>query len=266
MIVQYFKKISRKLVAAIILVYSLSLPIVAMASDDDYDQYKKNNDTKYEAIIDDQADLLTSGQERTVLDAMMPITDYCDVAFVSIDHNSSSTRNFAEQYLHRVFGRTGIVFVIDMDNREIFIYSDGSAHSTITDSYAYSITDNIYGYASDKKYSICAVKAFEQINNLFNGKKIAQPMKYICNALLAASISMFVCFLFAKGSSKAQAVSGSELLKYTNKRLNQGATQVRYSHTTKVYNPPSSSSGGGGGHSGGGGGGGHSGGGGGHRF
>ena len=53
----------------------------------------------------------------------------------------------------------------------------------LQNSYADSITDNVYTYASNRDYFSCAAKGFERELNLLKGQKIRQPMKYISNAL-----------------------------------------------------------------------------------
>ena len=264
-------QITRKIKAVsllLVMILVMALPIQTLAkSDDDYDQEYKNSSTKYQAIIIDEANLLSSSEEKTVLNQMKNITEYTNVAFVTTDNNRSTTRDYAERCLHELFGRgkDGTLFIIDMDNREIYIYSDGSTLYSITESYSYTITDNVFDYAADGEYMLCAYNAFDQMYKILDGQKIAQPMKYICNAFLSVVLAMFIVFLIVKSSSETHKVSSRELLKYTNKQLNQGVPTTILTHTSKVYRPPSSSSGGGGGHSGGGGGG-HSGGGGGHKF
>lgn len=100
----------------------------------------------------------------------------------------------------------GTIFVIDRCLNEIYLYSDGQAHKIITNSRARSITDNTYTYARDKDYYTCAYKVFAQIETLMQGKRIAEPMRYLCSALLVnccctVSQSLFcaVEFTFPQG-------------------------------------------------------------------
>lgn len=218
----------------------------------------------YEVILEDEADLLTEEEEAALLEKMKEVTEYGHAAFVTTDFNSGSARNYAANHFYEYFGsESGVLFLIDMDNREIYIYSDGAIYRTVTSSYANTITDNVYTYASDAEYFTCAYKAFEQIVSLLAGKKIAQPMKYISNAFLAVLFALLINYFVVMFTSAVKAPDKKELLKATKHRCSFTNTEVIHSHTTKRYDPPSSSSSGGGG----GGGGGHrSGGGGGHRF
>ena len=137
-------------------------------------------DTGYQVVIDDEANLLISDEEERLAEEMRPVTAYGNAAFVSVDYNAASTSSFAEDYFDRTFGRqSGTVFVVDMDNRNIYIFSRGNVYETITNSRAETITDNIYRYASNGDYYACASAAYEQILTLLEGGRIAQPMKYI---------------------------------------------------------------------------------------
>lgn len=211
----------------------------------------------YQLIIDDRAELLTQAEEAALELDMQGITEYGNVAFLTVDDNYASTaENYAKGFYRNHFGReSGAVFLIDMNNRKIWIVCEGSISRIIDNDYTEVITDNIYTYASREEYYTCAQKAFEQIYTLLEGGKIAQPMKYISNALLALGIALIINFLILRKSMGKVALSEEELLenvahKYILKNKNLTVTNV-----TRVYSPPSSgSSGGGGGGSRGGGG------------
>lgn len=237
------------------------------APDSDTDTLRlQNPDTGYRIILEDDAGLM-SREERTQLSTqMLDITAYGNAAFKSVSSNYLSASRFAEEYYHELFGQqSGTLFLIDMDNRELYIFSDGAVYRTITGSYADTITDNVYRYASEGSYYLCASQAFEQINTLLAGRKIAQPMKYIGNALLAFIIAALINYFIVRITSRGKKPAASEILQASSSSFAFRNPQKHLTSQTKVYAP---SGGGGGGHSGGGhgGGGGHSGGGGGHRF
>ena len=52
-------------------------------------------------------------------------------------------------YREKYGSESGTIFVIDMDNRNIWIHSNGAINRTINKAYAETITDNVYTYASD---------------------------------------------------------------------------------------------------------------------
>ena len=229
------------------------------------DTWYTNESTDYEAVIDDQADLLTGSEEEEVCIEMEPITAYGNVAFVSIEENDYySAASFAMYYYRDQFGyESGTLFLIDMDTREIYIYSYGTVYNTITDTKADTITDNVYKLASNGDYAECAAEAFDQISTLLDGGRIAQPMKYISNALLAILIALLINFIFILRVCRVRGRGSSHLIGGADANISYNNPQAQFTHQTRIYSPRESDSGGGGGGGGSGGGGG---GGGGHSF
>ncbi len=90
-----------------------------------------NPDTGYQVYVEDEAELLTEAERRELSQAMEEITAYGNAAFVTTRENSRSTERFARNYYTDRFGTdSGTVFVIDMDNRMIWIHSDGAIYKT----------------------------------------------------------------------------------------------------------------------------------------
>ncbi len=222
-----------------------------------------NPDTGYEAAVRDDAGLLTLEQADALLLEMKEITAYGNVIFHSTDSNFSSANYYAGEVYHDAYGSdSGTLFLIDMQNRMIYIFSDGAVYKTITKGYANTITDNVYSYATDADYYTCASKVFEQELSLLQGQRIAQPMKYICNILLAVILALLINYFVVKATSMQKKPSDKEIMKgiFTSQQLENAHAQ--FTHETQRYSPQSSGGSGGGG----GGGGGSSGGGGGHSF
>ena len=224
----------------------------------------------YKVVIDDQADLLTGAEEQALYQKMRPVAEYTNVVFHTVaSHDFSSTRSYAENYYVRTIGGgvTGTIFIIDMDKRQIYIVSDGAAYRSITANRADTITDNIYTYATRGEYYACAAEAFSEILTILEGGRIAAPMKYVSNALLALAAAMLVMFLIVQSVASPKRASARELRESSDVRFSAGDPIVTHTGQTRRYDPPAKSSGGGGGGGGhGGGGGGFSGGGGGHGF
>lgn len=224
-----------------------------------------NPDTGYEAVVKDDAGLLTLEQADALLSEMKEITAYGNVIFHSTDSNSSTASYYAGDVYHDAYGSaSGTLFLIDMSNRMLYIFSDGAVYKTITKGYANTITDNVYSYATDADYYTCASKVFEQELNLLQGQKIAQPMKYICNTLLAVILALLINYFVVKATSMQKKPSDKEILQGIFNFQQLENVQAQFTHETRRYSPQSSGSSGGSG--GGGGGGGSSGGGGGHSF
>ena len=224
-----------------------------------------NSETGYQAILEDDAALLTETEQESLLQEMMPITAYSNVMLKTVVQNSTTAENYAKQVYREKFGTSsGTLFLIDMDNRMLYIFSGGSAYQIITTAYANTITDNVYQWATAGNYYQCAKSVFEQEYTLLEGGRIAQPMKYITNALLASTLAILTTFAYMLFKRRKIKVESSKIKPFvTAVPVVAMAGMVVHSVTKRAI---SSGSSGGGGHFGGGGGGGFSGGGGGHKF
>ena len=106
--------------------------------------YYVNEETNYKVVYEDNANLLSESEKNQLLSDMKPLTKYGNIAFITIAKNNMTTSEFANDYYHRMFGtESGTIFVIDMDNRQIYIFSDGSNNKIINRNKAYIITDNV---------------------------------------------------------------------------------------------------------------------------
>lgn len=231
---------------------------------------RANDNAEYQVIVDDGASLLSKEEITDITKEMKKITEYGNVAFVSISNNPyGDTEEFAEEYYRGVFGKnSGTVFVIDMNVRSIAIFSDGAIYERITTGYADTITDNVYTYATDGKYYDCAKEAFNEISILLDGGEIAQPMKYVSNLLLAIILAMLINYLLAMYLSRPQKTKKEEINEEEKVIFNYFIDKEKYMYERKISSSSSDGSSFGSGGSSGGGGfsGGSSGGGGSHRF
>lgn len=258
---------NKKILIFVVAFLLLSFNKVNAYSIDEY----VNQETNYKVIIEDDAELLTEQEIHSLMDDMKTLTEYGNIAFKTINENSYTTKNYASNYYHEIFGTTsGTLFLIDMDNRYIYIFSDGSNYKTITNSKAEIITDNVYRYASNSDYYKCASNAFSQIETLLKGGKIAEPMRHISNLFISITIAFFINFIIVLLNTKTKKLSNKDIISHCKISFNVDNVSVVKVGTHKVYCPSSDggSYGGGGSSSRGGGGGGSrsSGGGGGHRF
>jgi uncharacterized protein len=232
-----------------------------------------NPETNYVVYIDDAADLITDEEENLLLEEMKGITEYGNAAFVTNEEDHADyTSYYTEERYQELFGwDSGTMFMIDMADREIFIHSDGEVYGIINNDRAETITDNAYRLAGKGDYFGCAALVFEQILKVLEGGRIAQPMKYTSNAVLAIILALLINYGLLSFSRRAykREIRSDEVLVHAVNSFILGASVEQFLRQTKRYIPSSSSSSGHSGgshHSGGGGGGGHHGGGGGHRF
>lgn len=226
-----------------------------------------NAATTYSAYIDDSEDLLSDREEQQLVQSMKPITNYGGVAFVSCAPHGQSTSSYARERYRDYFGSdSGMLFMVDMADRNIWIHCNGEIYKVVTKSYANTITDNIYIYATRGDYYGCAAAAYDQAFTLLEGGKVARPMKHVTNALMAIIIALIMNYLLVLGQNRQPRAADVEVFAAVAAGVAAaGAGKVLMSTKKRKIE---SSSGGGGGFSGGGGGGGFSGGGGGggHHF
>ena len=242
----------KKKLKVILLILMLVLPVFS---------YRTKAEGTYRVVIEDEEDLLSESEEKNLKTKMQSITSFGNAAFVTVSQYSE-TDTYAKRKYRELFGtESGILFLIDMGRRNIWIFSDGAVYRVINKAYANTITDNVYRKASRGDYYGCAYDVFDQAQILLEGGRIAQPMKYISNALIASVAALLINFIVltlqrAKNpstlSGEPAMASSASVKVLSSKMLKQ-----------KVSRHVESSSGGGGGFSGGGGGGGSSGGGGG---
>jgi len=226
-----------------------------------------NEQTGYQVFISDWEDLLTDEQEESLASVMIPITEYGNVIFESQTLEWQTAKQYiSEQYSHYWY-ESASVFLVDMGARELNLFSSGKISRTVTPSYANTITDNVYTYASRGDFYTCAAKAFEQEASLLAGMRIAQPMKYISCGLMALILALFVNYFIVKLVTRNAKASSSDMMKAAVVTTLVGAASANV--TRRIRHTSSSSHGSGhGGHGGGFSGGGHGGGfsGGSHRF
>ncbi len=217
-------------------------------------------------LIADDAGLLSEEEKARLIEDYSVITEYMGAAFVSTDYSPGSTSSFAEECAIRYYrDDPAVLFLIDMDDREIYVYANGTAQKTISKADARAITDNVYKSASRGDYYECADGAFRQIYAKCTGQKLARPVKHITNALIAVLVGILINYLITVYSRipKAERRTKGEIKASVSSKMAHmpgialGAAIVLSS--AKHYKSSSSGSGGGGG-------GGHSGGGGGHGF
>ena len=222
-----------------------------------------NNDNSNEIILDDKADLFSEDEEELLFGRMEECSWGGSVFLVTTEHNAyHDASDYAKAYyMDRISRQSGVIFLMDLDTRELMFYSDGAYGRDLTVGIMHIITDNVYREASNGDYYACADEAFSQVSDVLNGKRIAAPMKYASNACLAVLIALIINYFFVRKVSKAARPSNREIMNSINVDFRFVNPGVKHTTTTRTYSPRSSGSGGHGG--GGGGGGGHSGG---HSF
>ena len=211
---------------------------------------QQNAETGYKAVIDDQAGLLDSAEYDSLFATMMPITNVCNAGFYTYQGESMEyVLTKAKTWANSNFTGTVTLFIIDMATRQLAVWSSSDVEQTLTQAKSYTITDNVYKYASRGQYAACAESAFNQMNRALKGEKVSGPMRVISNALLALLSALLLAYLFISARMEQEVkVSMPDIVTATT---GAGAVIAAKKLTRKVRHT-SSSSGGGGFHGGGG--------------
>ncbi|MCR5237790.1 MAG: TPM domain-containing protein [Lachnospiraceae bacterium] len=227
-----------------------------------YEAQYFNKESGYGAYIIDEEDLLTDEEEEELLyDHMKPITEYGGVSFVTT--SSENAEKTAADFCYSLFNNdSGTTLAIDMGDRKISIMSSGAIYKTINKSYGNIITDNIYSYATEEDYLGCAEEGFDEMLVKLEGGRIAEPMRYVSNFLMAIVFALVFNFIYVWFMKGKVSVDSEALIAAAAGAVIGTAVGKNLVNSRKVRHTSSSGSGG----SGGGGGGGFSGGGGSHSF
>lgn len=262
--IKCMKKISKMLLACLLAVLFCSAWVFASSNESRQDDSLYEDPvTHYRLWIRDRQDILTDEKKAELLEIMKPITEYGNVAFESYSGNESGYEYCAKNYREQgFFDNSGTVFLINMTERYMWLYTGGKMEKTISAKRAVSIVDNVYRLASNGNYYKCAAEVFHQIETLLKGGLILQPMRLICCLFIAFAGSLLVVYMFICKERGIKSALPKRVPAMTEGAALIGATSVRVTKT--VSNSSSGGGSSGGGSSGGGGGGGFSGGG--HGF
>ena len=123
------------------------------------DAYQMAEGTESYADVYDMADLFTDEEEKQLSEQAQVLSDTMkmEAVIVTTEENSDSAQVFADGfYMEGGFGtgsdQSGILFLIDMDNRELYISTNGQMIRYMTDSRINDVLDDVYNYAADADY------------------------------------------------------------------------------------------------------------------
>lgn len=222
----------------------------------------------------DFAGLLTDSEELNLYNKIMTFinTYNMDMAVVTINTNSkASAMAYADDfYDYNDFGLgstfDGLLFLIDMDNREMWISTTGEAIIMYDDYRIDKILDETYNYISSKKYYKCAEAFVEKastyassgtpssnsnykIDENGNYVRINSKNTFPIFGILAFSLivsSIFIGISCSRHKTIKKATQAKHYLVKDSFKLTENEDRFITTHTSKVYDPPSSSRSGGG--------------------
>ena len=217
----------------------------------------------------DFADLFTMYEEEQLYNQ---ITNYIsetnlDMAVVTINNNpkNSAMRYADDFYDYNYFGtgnnHNGLLFLIDMDTREMWISTTGEAIIMYDDNRIDKILDSAYYEIEDENYYGTALAFIDESEYYFGlGTPKSNKNSYIdtngnyvesskrrsnFSPVFPIIISVVIIFIM-KGKHKTIKKATTAFMYMTEKKITSREDVFLTTHTDRVYDPPSSSSGGGG--------------------
>lgn len=210
--------------------------------------------------IYDFADLFTVEEETLLYEQVIQyINSYeMDLAIVTIDvNNKLDSANYADDFFdYNDFGigssRDGILFLIDMQNRMIYMSTSGSAIAMYNDYRIEEALDAVYSYMSDENYYGGVTDYIEIIGKYAevglpssngNGSSILERLWYsFIISIVVTSITMFI--LVSKNKLVRKATTAREYLKRDSIDIHRDDIFINTNTVRHKIQSSSSSSGG----------------------
>lgn len=240
----------KQIVLSILCLFTLVFLCMSMGQRTLANSKEETSHTKYHSVCVDEANLLNEEQKTKLLkmaDTIGKKTKWNIVIATIENANGKTTQTLGEELFEaNTLGDNGITCIIDMDHRQIYMNTMGTAISYLTDKRIAAITKDSFSYATDKNYSQCfdsmltgAKAAYEKgipdnlvIYNTSTGKKeiIHKLMpSEIVGAIIAAFIGGFVFFLIVFAKYKMKLVeSNFDSKEDIHLQLNQKEDQFLY--------------------------------------
>ena len=124
-----------------------------------------------EVILDDQADLMSSQEEEQVRNKLLETAEETgwNLMVLTVDNaGGRQTQQVAEDYFMEHYTQDdGLVYLIDMDNREIYIATSGISIRYLTDSRVDTMLDHAFDYVGDGKYAGAFLKMLSDTQSYY---------------------------------------------------------------------------------------------------
>lgn len=217
--------------------------------------------TNYSVYVCDNADLLSVEEEIALKETYQKyaINENLDIVFLTYsDANGKSTMTYTDDFYDGLEGDyryadDGILFAIDMDNREIYINTVGIAISELTDDEIDMFLDYGFNKISNEEYFECLdVMAEKALINMFGVKYEGFVALFFQGFWISIGIGILIIVLLFLLHNKANHKSSVDIyLKENSYKVKNKNTIYLGSHDRVdygYYKSSSSSSGGGSSH------------------
>ena len=133
----------------------------------------------------DQADLFLEEEEKELQQAIDALREKMDMdaAVVTAEENPGSAQAYADDFYEAHgfgtgSGHDGALLLIDMDNRELCISTEGKMVRYLTDSRIEAVLDDMYGYAAAGDYYQAAGAFMEDLEVCYDNGIAADQYNY----------------------------------------------------------------------------------------
>ncbi len=147
-------------------------------------------------VIDDEIHLFREDELAALTEKMEPLCAFGTPVLWVTRAAGEAEALCVQKYVSDIgYGRSGILFMINLNTRDLYLYVDGAIGDAISVSDCLDITDNVYREASGGYFMSCAANVFNQAGKLLNNERIARPMHYITSFLLAVCMALLITFV-----------------------------------------------------------------------
>lgn len=231
------------------------LPIILISADLLYMEYIRQksenalgNDYGYEIHIDDKAHVFARNETPELIEAMRPITEYCNVFLITIDREHSNKENNSISHYRKIAeNNRSIIFVLNLDSGTIdILVGDKDTSAALNKTY---LPDD-YQYALYEGDYIEGMKIFfEDIYLVIDYYYRDLKTKCVNDALIAICISAFILFFVAVAtrfkllytntfsfSDRREYILADNAINFSNIKEDERSNHGEYSSVQNVIN------------------------------
>lgn len=122
----------------------------------------------YQIRIDDEADVFSEKEERRLKHNLIKCAKYTNIAIVTLNNNKLTPEEYGQQYSNSFFDKNGIVYLIDFDNKEVFLNVDGITSTQISSSDIDKVLDFSTPFLEKNKFYKGTKVTFRKIFHLLD--------------------------------------------------------------------------------------------------
>ena len=203
----------------------------------------------------DFAELMTDDEEASIkaaIDEFEAEHTNIDLVVVTIKNNpKKSARDYADDFFdYNSFSTNGVLFLIDMDTRNMWISTTGSSISKLTDSKIDDILDVVEPRVKSKEYAKACLGFVNSVKRVYEGKSAGEPetMQSLITKALKTGALIGICggliYLLIGIATHKNVAKKKEAANYiTAQKITHSNDRFTHNTTTRVYVGSSSSGG-----------------------